>query len=107
VNEKYPWRGVHAEAVNQCHGVKIPITHLASKTSYTLEARAFNDGVAFRHVIPGRENESRMDAPYWSHKLAARIGREGHLRTGAMASPQLRRLGGPMQKSTVARRATE
>jgi alpha-glucosidase len=53
VNEKYPWRGVHSEAVNRCNGAKIPITHAGSQTSYTLEVRAFNDGVAFRHVIPG------------------------------------------------------
>jgi len=60
LDEKYPWRGVHAEAVNQCNGIRIPVTHTASKTSYTLEARAFNDGVAFRNIIPGERNESRL-----------------------------------------------
>jgi alpha-glucosidase len=53
VKEKYPWRGVHSEASNHCTGAKISIRHTASKTSYTVEVRAFNDGVAFRYVVPG------------------------------------------------------
>ena len=60
LNEKYPWRGVHAEAVNRCNGARIPVTHKASRISYTLEARAYNDGVAFRHVIPGKDDDSRI-----------------------------------------------
>jgi len=60
VNERYPWRGVHAEAVNRCNGISIPVTHLASKIAYIIEVRAFNDGVAFRHVISGKESDSRV-----------------------------------------------
>ena len=60
LNEKYPWRGVHAEAVNRCNGVRIPVTHMASRISYTLDVRAFNDGVAFHHVIPGKDKDSRV-----------------------------------------------
>jgi len=60
LNEKYPWRGIHAEAVNRCNGVRIPVTHKPSRISYTLEVRAFNDGVAFRHVIPGKDDEPRV-----------------------------------------------
>ena len=54
VDERYPWNGVHSEAVDHCHGIKIGLTHLASGTDYTLEVRAYNDGIAYRHVIPGR-----------------------------------------------------
>jgi alpha-glucosidase len=52
INEKYPWRGVHSEAVSHCYGAKIPLTHKADKSRFILEVRAFNDGVAFRHVLP-------------------------------------------------------
>src|SRR3989442_14337866 len=27
INEKYPWRGVHSQAINHCNGAKIPVTH--------------------------------------------------------------------------------
>jgi alpha-glucosidase len=53
VNERYPWRGVHAEAVNHANGTKIALTHTASKTRYTLEVRAYDSGVAFRFIVPG------------------------------------------------------
>lgn len=52
-NEAYAGRGVHAQAANSCSGASISLIHLASKTSYTIEVRAFNDGVAFRHIVPG------------------------------------------------------
>jgi alpha-glucosidase len=53
LDEKFAILGGHAEAVNRCHGAKIALTHAASKTAYTLEVRAFNNGVAFRFVVPG------------------------------------------------------
>jgi len=55
LNERYGWRGVHSEAVNHCNGAKLSLKHTKSNTSFTLEARAFNDGVAFRFVAPGDE----------------------------------------------------
>jgi alpha-glucosidase len=59
-NETYPWRGVHATAVNRFNGARFPITHTASKTAYTLDVRAFNDGIAFRYLIPGPPDASRV-----------------------------------------------
>jgi alpha-glucosidase len=53
LREHYPWRGVHAWATNHCHGARISIKHPKTQTAWTLEVRAFNDGVAFRQVIPG------------------------------------------------------
>src|SRR5262245_57913563 len=53
VNEKYPWRGGHAEATNRGRGATIPVEHLQSKSAYTLEVRAYDDGVAFRFLVPG------------------------------------------------------
>jgi alpha-glucosidase len=53
VDETYPWRGVHATAANRCAGATVHLSHPASRTSYTLDVRAFNDAVAFRTVIDG------------------------------------------------------
>lgn len=53
LNETYPWRGVHSQAVNHCRGLAIALKHGKSNTNYTLEIRAFDDGVAFRFVVPG------------------------------------------------------
>lgn len=53
LNETYPWRGVHSQAVNHCNGAEISITHKESKMSYTVGVRAYNDGIAFRFVVPG------------------------------------------------------
>jgi len=53
VKETYPWRGVHSQAVNHCKGATVPLKHAKSNLHYTLEIRAFNNGVAFRYVIPG------------------------------------------------------
>jgi alpha-glucosidase len=81
IDEKYPWRGVHAEAVNHCAGVKIPLRP-ANGPAYTLEVRAFNDGIAFRCVVPGGESARVPDetttfelpagSTVWYHDL------EGH-----------------------------
>jgi alpha-glucosidase len=81
-NERYPWRGVHAQATNHFEGVTAALAHVASKTQYTLEVRAFNDGVAFRHIVPGGEKPRTPDegtafklptgSTAWHHDL------EGH-----------------------------
>ncbi len=51
--EKYSTRGVHSTAVNECNGARLSFQHDKSGISYILEIRVFNDGVAFRFVIPG------------------------------------------------------
>ena len=53
VFEKYPARGVHSTASDNCNGAKISLRHTASKTDYVLDVRAYNDGIAFRYVVPG------------------------------------------------------
>jgi alpha-glucosidase len=55
MNERYAWRGVHSEAVNRCNGAKISLKHRKSGVGFTMDVRAFNDGVAFRFVVPGDE----------------------------------------------------
>jgi alpha-glucosidase len=53
VNETYPWYGGHSTAVDNCNGAKIALTHVRSRTPFTLEIRAYNNGIAFRHLVPG------------------------------------------------------
>lgn len=53
VDETYPWYGPHSTAVNRCNGAKIALTHSKTGAPYTLDVRACDDGVAFRHIVPG------------------------------------------------------
>jgi alpha-glucosidase len=64
IDESYPWNGASSTAVNRCNGVKLSLTHDLSFTSYTLEIRVFNDGVAYRHAISGEENTLRTPDEY-------------------------------------------
>jgi alpha-glucosidase len=66
VNETYPWNGAHSTATNQGNGARILLQHDLSFANYTLEVRAFNDGVAYRHIIPGDEGASRTPDEYSS-----------------------------------------
>ena len=47
-DEHYAYWGVHSLNVNKYNGAKI---HLNSATPFVLDARVFNDGVAFRYLI--------------------------------------------------------
>ena len=80
INETYPWHGVHSTATNNCNGARISLKHDLSFIDYVLEVRVFDDGVAFRHIIPGDENALRVPDEYttfvipagstvWSHDL--------------------------------------
>jgi alpha-glucosidase len=60
IDETYPWHGVHSTAVNKCNGAKITFAHDLSFAPHVLEIRAFNAGVAFRHIVPGDEDVSRV-----------------------------------------------
>ncbi|HTI93908.1 MAG TPA: glycoside hydrolase family 97 N-terminal domain-containing protein, partial [Puia sp.] len=48
-NSSYPWKGVHSTAVNQYRQALIPVT---GKGRCTLECRIFDDGFAFRYIVP-------------------------------------------------------
>ena len=56
VIEKYLTRGGHSTARDNCNGAKISLRHTASKADYVLDVRAYNDGIAFRYVVPGSGN---------------------------------------------------
>ena len=57
ISETYPWQGVHSTAINNCNGAKITVS---GKQNYTTDVRVFNDGAAFRLILPGKENENRI-----------------------------------------------
>ena len=59
-DETYPWYGVHAVATNRFNGARIAARHGESGTTYTIEVRAFNDGIGFRFIVPGRDAQSRV-----------------------------------------------
>lgn len=60
VREKYAWRGAHSVAFNHCNGARISVRSAEGQTSYTVEARAYDDGVAFRFIVPGEGGRSRV-----------------------------------------------
>ncbi|MFB3902777.1 MAG: alpha-L-fucosidase [Acidobacteriota bacterium] len=71
MNESYPWHGMKSQAANQFKGLRISLTHDLSFTPYTLDVRVSNDAVAFRHVIPGKPEESRVPDEYSTFVLPA------------------------------------
>jgi len=64
INETYPWNGAHSTATNRCNGVRIRLQHDLSFIHYTLEIRAFNEGVAYRHIVAGEEGVARVPDEY-------------------------------------------
>jgi alpha-glucosidase len=51
VNETYPLLGGHSTAVNRCNGATVRLRR--GTLEWTLEARTYDDGVAFRYAING------------------------------------------------------
>jgi alpha-glucosidase len=82
LDESYPWRGVHARAINRFSGATISLLHAPTATRFKLEVRAFDDGVGLRYVIPGSDQPRIPDeaiaftlpagSTVWYHDL------EGH-----------------------------
>ena len=64
--EKYLTRGVHSTAANDCNGARLSFQHKESGINYTLEIRVFNDGVAFRFVVPGEGSRVPDEASSFS-----------------------------------------
>jgi alpha-glucosidase len=71
INETYPWHGAHNTAVNHCKGARISLKNDLSFINYVLEIRAFNDGVAFRHVIPCDNDAFRVPDEYTTFVIPA------------------------------------
>jgi alpha-glucosidase len=60
LKEKYLSRGVHSEAANDCRGTRLAVKHKPTNTDCTLEIRVFDDGVAFRYIVPGNSRERKI-----------------------------------------------
>ncbi len=69
IRESYPWYGPHSVAVDHANGMRIGLRHVRSGAAYTLEVRAYNDGIAFRHLVPG--SGSRVPDEATVFRLAA------------------------------------
>jgi alpha-glucosidase len=58
IKESYPWYGVHSTVVNECNGSQISVAQ--DSLIYTIDVRVFNNGSAFKLVIPGSANQQRI-----------------------------------------------
>lgn len=59
-DETYPWYGVHSTARDRANGAKVSIRHANSGITYTLDMRAYDEGVAFRFLVPGKTGQRRV-----------------------------------------------
>jgi len=65
IDETYPWRGVKSTAVNRCNAYVIPVT--SGNTRWQLEFRVFDDGAAWRCIVPGEGARSvKGEATSWN-----------------------------------------
>jgi alpha-glucosidase len=71
VDETYPWYGARSTAVNRCNGARISLQNDLSFIEYVLEVRVFNDGAAFRHIIPGGKDTSHVPDEYTTFVIPA------------------------------------
>ena len=53
IDETYATRGMHSVAINRCNGAVIAVRDARNQTCWLLDVRVFNDGLAFRYVVPG------------------------------------------------------
>lgn len=78
VREQYDWVGVHSPAVNNCNGLTVELGK--GKTAFSVEVRVFNDGAAFRVIVPGAPGAERIpdeetvfrlpgEATIWYHDI--------------------------------------
>lgn len=77
-NATYPVHGVHAMARDRSNDERIHLEHAGTHTRFTLEVRAFDDGIGFRFVVPGAGTRTPDEATTfqlppgsitWTHDL--------------------------------------
>lgn len=56
----YPIRGSHSLAVDKSNGRTFKLQNTILKINFTIEVRVYNDGVAFRIILPGKQGEMRV-----------------------------------------------
>ncbi|HKZ31362.1 MAG TPA: glycoside hydrolase family 97 N-terminal domain-containing protein [Vicinamibacteria bacterium] len=60
LDETYPWHGAHATAKNRCRGARISLVSDLGMIPFVFDVRVFDDGVAYRHVVPGEAGATRI-----------------------------------------------
>ncbi|HET8546640.1 MAG TPA: glycoside hydrolase family 97 catalytic domain-containing protein [Bryobacteraceae bacterium] len=70
-DETYRWYGVHSTARDHANGAKIHVRHEKSGVAYTVDVRAYDDGVAFRSLVPGGGGKRRVPDEATSFRLPA------------------------------------
>jgi alpha-glucosidase len=83
VQERYAWSGVRSTAISESNRARLSLTNDLTSIAYTLEVRVFDDGVAYRHVIPGDAAAARVPDEWSTFNLPAGstvwyAGMEGH-----------------------------
>lgn len=53
IDETFPWRGNKSEARNHCNQMTADMKHGKSGTKWQLQIRAYDDGAAWRYLVPG------------------------------------------------------
>jgi len=71
INETYPWCGARSTAIDRCNGARIFLQNDLSFIDYILDVRVFNDGAAFRHVIPSDEGTAHVPDEYTTFVVPA------------------------------------
>ena len=71
VKEQYAWSGVRGTAISESNRARLSLTNDLTSTRYTLEVRVFDDGVAYRHVVPGDAAASRVPDEWSTFNLPA------------------------------------
>ncbi|WP_404309543.1 glycoside hydrolase family 97 protein [Neorhodopirellula lusitana] len=70
IDVTYATRGHHGQARDHCKLWRYPVTHTESGRQYTLDLRVYDDGVAFRYIVPGTGTQ-HVDGEDSSWKLIA------------------------------------
>ena len=71
VKERYPWSGVRSTAISESNRARLSLVNDLTSIAYTLEVRVFDDGVAYRHVIPGEAAATRVPDEWSTFNLPA------------------------------------
>jgi alpha-glucosidase len=66
VHERYAWSGVRSTAISDSNLARLSLTNDLTSIAYTLEVRVFDDGVAYRHIIPGDAAAASRVPDEWS-----------------------------------------
>lgn len=61
VNETYPWYGGHSLATNHSNGAVIEFENKRIQRKFSIDIRVFEDGVAYRFVIPANGKPQTPD----------------------------------------------